>query len=185
MPNANYPSIEYVRQCLEYQDGKLYWLERPRDHFPDERTFASVNSRCVGKEAGCKGMFGSGSCHLPRVIIGIGQVRIYRAVIVWALHNDRWPDHEIDHKDTDSLNDRIENLREATGSQNKANTRIRKNNTSGIKGVAWRKDKNKFRARITVDRREICLGHFDTEEEAREAYLSASRKYFGEFSNPG
>jgi hypothetical protein len=185
MPDVKYPTVEYVRQCLEYQDGKLYWLDRPMEHFSCQMVFTKWGTRYAGREAGCVGMFGSGSCHLPRVIVTIDKVRIYRAVIVWALHNDRWPDNEIDHKDTDSLNDRIENLREATRSQNKANCGIRKNNTSGIKGVGWRKDKNKFRARITVDRQEICLGHFDTEEEAREAYCEAAQKYFGEFSNPG
>jgi hypothetical protein len=54
--------------------------------------------------------------------------------------------------------------------------RAHKHNRTGVLGVQWRPARNKFRARIVVDRNEIHLGHFDTIEDAQNAYLEAKQK---------
>lgn len=75
------------------------------------------------------------------------------------------------------------NIRLATSSQNGANSRKwNKKTTSKFKGVFWRKDINKWRARIGVNRARINLGNFDSEIDAAKAYNEAAIKYFGEFA---
>lgn len=88
---------------------------------------------------------------------------------------------ETDHKNGNSLDNRKENLRKATHGQNIHNSKLRKDNTSGFKGV--RKQGNKYIARIQINNKQIHLGYFDTALQAAQAYKSASLKYFGKFYN--
>ena len=62
------------------------------------------------------------------------------------------------------------------------NASVRKDTTTGVKGVNWRPTKQKYRARIVVDRKEISLGHYATLEEAEQAVQAARIKYHGEFA---
>lgn len=94
----------------------------------------------------------------------------------------RWPDPEIDHKDGNPLNDAWDNLREATSSQQKMNTKKRRDNSSGIKGVSWNKLSNKWRADIMLNGKSKFLGHFDDIHQAEKAYLAAQSDLFGEFA---
>jgi len=87
-----------------------------------------------------------------------------------------------DHRDRIKLNNLSNNLREVTYSQNAINQGIRSDNNSGIVGVGWDKNKNKFRARIVVDGKEIFLGRFADLQDATEARRQAEMKYHGEFS---
>jgi len=86
-----------------------------------------------------------------------------------------------DHIDRNKLNNCKSNLRVCTSSQNVANTAVRKNNTSGFKGVHYGKDKKKWIATICVLYKIKKLGAFKTPEEAAIAYKKAAEKYFGEF----
>lgn len=88
----------------------------------------------------------------------------------------------VDHADNNPLNNRRSNLRLATTSQNCANTKIYKNNTSGVKGVSYFKRENRWQATITYQRKFIHLGYYKTFEEAVEARQQAALKYFGEFA---
>ena len=49
MPNDKYPSIEYLRQCFEYRNGKLYWTERPIDHFDTMEEAADAYRKAAEK----------------------------------------------------------------------------------------------------------------------------------------
>lgn len=89
----------------------------------------------------------------------------------------------VDHRDGDKLNNRRSNLREATPSENAKNTRLARNNSSGFKGVS-KTAEGRWRARITIDRKEIRLGVFDTKEEAAAAYDWAALQLHGEFASP-
>ena len=82
-----------------------------------------------------------------------------------------------------SKNDnRKANLRVATQSQNLMNTTTRKDNTSGVKGVRWRKDTNKWTAFIWVEKKCVSLGCFNNFDDAVVARKRAEMEYFGEFS---
>lgn len=85
---------------------------------------------------------------------------------------------QIDHINGDKLDNRRENLRFCTSSQNHGNTGMRKCNTSGYKGVDWSKEKKKFRARLA----ERTLGYYATPEQAALAYNEAAKEHFGEFA---
>lgn len=90
-----------------------------------------------------------------------------------------------DHIDGDTLNNRRRNLRDSTPSQNQANRKLQKNNTTGFKGVCKISGKDKWVAYIRVKGKVINLGTFKTPEEAHEAYMKAALFYFGEFANAG
>jgi hypothetical protein len=90
---------------------------------------------------------------------------------------------EVDHRAGDGLNNRRTNLRPATSSQNRANSRKRSDGvTSHYRGVSRTKDRKQFRANIKVNRRTHHLGCFTNEEDAARAYDEAALKYFGEFA---
>lgn len=89
---------------------------------------------------------------------------------------------DVDHKNRDTLNNRRANLRPCTRSQNCANQKLRSTNSSGFKGVNWKKDQKAWCARISVGYKRIHLGYFLTSEEAAKAYDAAAVKHFGEFA---
>lgn len=93
------------------------------------------------------------------------------------------PENEIDHINRDPSDNRWENLRCASHSQNGKNTGFRKNNTSGFKGVSFHKGKKRWLASIMVDGKRINLGAFASPEDASAAYQSAAVKHFGEFAS--
>jgi hypothetical protein len=90
---------------------------------------------------------------------------------------------KIDHKSRDTLDCRRSNLREATSSQNGANSTLRSDNTSGYRGVSWMESKQKYQANIQVRGRKINLGHYKDIIEAARAYNKAALCYFGVFAN--
>lgn len=94
----------------------------------------------------------------------------------------RWPKDELDHEDTNTFNNAWKNLREATRSQNCANRRLHKNNTSGFKGVIWHKQRQRWAAQIKRNGTTKHLGFFDTPELAASAYAIAAQETFGQFA---
>lgn len=89
---------------------------------------------------------------------------------------------EIDHKNRNPLDNRRENLRYCTHSQNLANKSMQVNSKTGYRGVDFHKARGKFRARIVVKDRSIHLGRFNTPEEAALAYNIAAKEIYGEFA---
>lgn len=106
---------------------------------------------------------------------------MYLHQVIFLMHHGYIPDY-IDHADGNSINNRIENLRAATQSQNMGNSRAKKTNTSGYKGVTFRKDTNKWQASVMVNGKHISLGSHPTKEKAAEAYKRGAKIYFGNFS---
>lgn len=107
--------------------------------------------------------------------------RLYYAHRLAVLYvTGEWPVNKVDHKDTLKLNNRWDNLREASNQANSANTPISKNNSVGFKGVS--RDGKRFRSQIMVDRKYINLGSFDSPEDAHVAYAKAANDNFGEFA---
>jgi hypothetical protein len=95
---------------------------------------------------------------------------------------DAPPDLKVDHKDADGLNNIRTNLRLATYSQNNQNKRVSLSNTSGYKGVSWRKKTEKWVAQINSDGRRLHLGYFESAEEAAAKYDAVARELYGEFA---
>lgn len=87
-------------------------------------------------------------------------------------------EEEIDHKDRDTLNNRRNNLRIISRSENCFNRGLQSNNTSGQVGVYKLTDYNRFAAQINYDGNRIYLGSFDTHEEAVNARKRAEEKYY-------
>ena len=85
-----------------------------------------------------------------------------------------------DHRSGDKLDNRRENLRICTLTENNRNRAPTPGRTLP-RGVDWRARKRRFRARIDVDKRQIYLGVFLTASEAGAAYVAAAKKYHGEF----
>lgn len=94
----------------------------------------------------------------------------------------RWPEFEVDHKDGCRTNNRWENLREATSSQNSANRSVQANSTFGRKGVCWHKGAKKWTASVCLNKKSIYLGLFATEAEAAAVYEAKAQELFGEFA---
>lgn len=90
-----------------------------------------------------------------------------------------------DHKNGDSLDCRLSNLRQATRSQNNNNSRRPSNNKSGFKGVSLDKRTRRWRSEIKVNRKTTYLGSYPTPEEAHAAYMNAASRLQGEFANAG
>ena len=93
--------------------------------------------------------------------------------IIYWLHNRDWkienPKLIIDHDDRNKQNNDISNLRDLTHQENMFNT--------DAKGYYWYKSREQYRATIQLNKKQIHLGYFDTEAEARQAYLNAKPHY--------
>lgn len=137
-------------------------------------------------------------CKIQRSILQVGDIvgtqrkdgyveicvdkKIYLAHrLVFMFFNGYFP-KEIDHINNIRNDNRIENLREVTHTQNQWNHALRKNNTSGYKGVCFNKKNNKWRAQIRHDSKKIYLGMFETPQEAYEAYCNAAITFRKEFA---
>lgn len=101
--------------------------------------------------------------------------------LIWFLVNGEWPPHQIDHVNGVRDDNRWANLRLATKAQNQANTGRYRNNTSGFRGVSKSPQAGRWRASIKVAGRSRTIGHYDTKEDAAQAYLRAAREAFGDY----
>jgi hypothetical protein len=88
---------------------------------------------------------------------------------------------QTDHRNGDGLDNRRDNLRQATHRQNHQNQRKRRGSASPFKGVVWHRSK-RWRAIINVDGRRTSLGLFKDEKSAAIAYDAAARTHFGEYA---
>jgi len=112
-----------------------------------------------------------------------GKQRAFKAHrIAWLLMTGAWPAGEIDHIDGDGTNNRWNNLRVVTRSQQMMNRKLSPRNTSGFLGVRLCKSTGRWRALIWKNRKHYHLGYFDTKEEAHIAYRKASSELHGHYA---
>lgn len=107
---------------------------------------------------------------------------LHRVIVARMIGRELERKEDVDHIDSNPLNNRRSNLRLATRAQNGANQRKPSTNTSGFKGVSFHKQRKKWGANIRVNDKLRNLGYFDTPEEAHEAYKKAAVEAFGEFA---
>ena len=89
----------------------------------------------------------------------------------------------VDHINGCGIDNRRQNLRLCSHSQNSANMFRMALGSSRFKGVSWDKVKKRWFAKITVNYKQIALGRYRTEEDAARAYDAAAKTYFGKFAN--
>lgn len=162
------PDQAVIKSLLVYKDGDLIWLARGCGRF--DKQFA-------GKVAGSK-------THNGYKIIRFNEYGLIMShVLIWIYHNGDIPKgYDIDHIDNDRLNNNITNLRLAKRGENLYNSKIRKDNESGVKGVSWNAQNQNWRAKINVDKAQVEIGSFPTKELAAIAVREARAKYHGDYS---
>lgn len=155
-------SREYLNEMLSYnpETGVLTWKERPQHHFPDLRSFKTMNSKLAGKEAGA-------------IISGYRLINHkgtpYRAHrLIWIMvHGHIDESLSIDHIDGNGLNNRISNLRLVSHKVNLRNQRLRSSNTSGVTGVSFMKRSGLWEAHIGESNgKKKYLGQFTSKADA-------------------
>lgn len=102
--------------------------------------------------------------------------------VIWLMVHGEWPKCHIDHVNGITHDNRLCNLREASRSQNLANSCRRRDNTSGFKGVASSPIKGKWMAYINKDGVRFYLGSYPTRESAHAAYRLKATELFGRFA---
>ena len=160
----NTPSVSRLREILEYdhETGHLTWKRR-------DKAAPGWNGRYAGKAA-----FTSDSGSGYRVGAADGR-KLYAHRVAWAIHYGEWPDI-IDHINGDRSDNRLANIRNVCATENARNCSLKKNNQSGFHGVTWSRQFQKWRATITVNRKSIHIGLFDTSSEAMAARATYERE---------
>jgi hypothetical protein len=151
-------SQEYLKQRFDYDPstGRLVWR--------------SAKSTVRGKEAGTIAPSGYR-------LVSLGNRAWVAHRLIWVIVHGIGPDGEIDHVNGNRSDNRIENLRCVSRTDNGRNCAVSKRNTSGVLGVSWYARSRKWLAQIKVDRRQIFLGYFDSLSCAKAARSAADIKY--------
>jgi hypothetical protein len=150
-----------LNQYFEYKDGHLY------NKIPRKKVK-------VGQKLGYISNQGY-------VNLGFKNKYYLAHRLIFMMHYGYIPTH-IDHIDGNPANNRIENLREVTNTQNCQNSKKRTTNSSGYKNVHWRKDRSKWRVDININGKDVYFGSYDDIELADLVATEARDKYFDKFA---
>lgn len=163
-----------LKRLLHYdpQTGVFTWLHR-------SDVTKAWNTRYSGKVAGYDWTPPPGNVTYRNIRIFDWPFLGHR--LAWLYMTGSWPTAEVDHKDTNGLNNKWENLRSASKVQNGANRGANCNNKTGFKGVSRNKRTGRYRATIQAGGKWRWLGSFDTAEQAHAAYCAAAALSAGEF----
>lgn len=159
-------TADELRRQLRYEPltGLFWWLIARR-------------GRQLNRPAGTIGTMRSGN---PACQIMIDGRKYYANVLAWLWMTGDWPTDEVDHTNTDSLDNRWTNLRLATRSQQNMNRRSKR---PYLTGASFHKPSGRWQAYIKKDGKQIPLGYYASAEQAHEAYKKAAAELFGEFAH--
>lgn len=143
---------------FEYLNGNLYWKIAPSSFVK------------AGQLAGRKGTRGYWQVKINGKMYSLHH-------LIWWIHHGYKPRY-IDHIDGNPENNRIENLRLCTLSENQANAKISKANTSGYKNIFWNKKRKKWTVRINGK----MIGHLHSLDEARSLAVFTRKELNGDFA---
>lgn len=131
--------VSRLREIFRYDDkeGKLFWLERSAEFCGSYKTF---NKCFAHKECGY--------IYQGYLYVGYSGSNYLAHRICFALYHGLWPSERIDHIDGDTLNNKIENLREVSHRDNTRNAKLNVRNKTGIPGVMWDKKSEAWRVQI-------------------------------------
>ena len=132
----------------------------------------------VGSVAGARNLDGY-------ITISLHGRRYYAHRLAWLYVTGQWPHAIVDHRDRCRDNNRFENLRVVSDTENAHNAGARRNNTSGVPGVSWCKKSEKWFAKICVHRRQISLGFYPTLAEAASVRVAAQASLHPAFTSRG
>lgn len=159
-------TAEFVREILDYN--------------PDTGVFTWKVARSRTRVGSVAGYFQASRGYWLIKIYG----RLYPAHrLAWLYVHGTWPADQLDHRNRQRADNRIENLREATQTQNNANQGLASHNTSGAKGIYFRKTSGRWFAEIRCGGTYRWLGSFATPEEAQKSYAAAASEVFGEYAH--
>lgn len=157
-----------VRQILNYDPdtGVFLWKRR-------EDVGAKWNGKWAGKVAGHSSVKG-------HVVIMVNKQRYFAHRLAWVYATGEYPDGDIDHKNGVKNDNRLCNLRPATRTQNITNSPVRKDSSTGVKGVY--RHRGKFVAQTRKNGQHYYIGAFKTLEDAKAAHADFYEKLHGEFA---
>jgi hypothetical protein len=155
-------SVERLNELFTYNPvtGELRWKSVPK----------KFQRAKVGDLAGTVGASGY-------LVVGVDRIYYYVHRIIWKMMTGIDPFDQVDHEDTNRLNNRWLNLREASNGPNVQNSRLRKDNRSGFKGVCWDSHHKAWAA--TIDGKRI--GRFKDKQDAIAARMRAAEELHGPF----
>lgn len=161
---------EKLKELLEYdpETGDLTWRRREVDA-------GAFNSKFAGRIAGTVNteMSGYKKRNIRVTVDSQTTLTINASRVSWLIYYGTEPDGELDHIDGDALNNRITNLRCVPRRINMQNKSKYKNNTSGITGVSWNRQRSKWVAQACIGGKNRHLGVFKTKEEAQSRVMEA------------
>jgi hypothetical protein len=152
---------EQAHSLFEYKDGALYWKNSQRP---------SLN----GKKAG----YDNGNGYFK---VNINGKQYFNHRIIYLMQHGYIP-KLIDHIDGNPTNNKIENLRIASSSENAMNSLRKQKNASGCKNVFYNKNRNKYYVYIKIDNKVNYFGTYDDIELAELVAIEARNKFQGIFA---
>jgi len=130
-----------------------------------------AGKKVIGRQGSIQGRYRT--IHAPGI-----NLKVHR--IVWIFHYGVWPKGSLDHRDGNTRNNVISNLREASAAENGQNKNRPKNNKTGKKGVTL--TRGKFMAQIMAEGSKHVFPGTKTLGEAAAVYAEAAQRLHGEFA---
>ena len=156
---------EKAHELFECKDGVLHWKNRAPNllHYG---TIAGHLDNCGYMRTKIKGKF------------------YLNHRLIFLMHHGYFPEI-VDHIDGNKINNKIENLRKATKSENCLNKKVRIDSCLKIKNVRWYKSSKKWAVAITINKKRKHIGYFKDLELAELVAQEATNKFYGEFKYQG